>query len=604
MDWSTLSALADGLMVKMWITVPAVIDTMEVKESRGDDSLTYELKATYHYQVDGKDYSSDRVGLHTGADNIGDWHRRTYSRLDAERSQEKVVAYVNPRHPEQAYLAPDMRWGVIAFKGVLGLVFTAVGGGLFFGVVLGKGKNAKAPNAPEVTKRPYAESVADSPRAKLLGESGQGEADSENDDEDEDEDDDEDWKSTDPGEDFVANPPVYTGEQRILKHSHGQGIAFLAVFSLIWNGFSWTLLILLFHEFMEKAKHEPMMWMILLFPLAGVGMLWGLVNTIIRHLRYGVSTLEMATMPGILGGKFSGAVTCRGNLADSRSVEVALSCVRETSSVDSDGDRRTTSSTVWNDSYELRADSLPRTGGTTTIPVLFAVPYDQPMTGSAGNTRVNWKVNVTAVRPGADFNADWTVPVYRTRESQRGYQLESNPLTSFMLDPDPDDALNRSGVSIRSTAGGGKSWFFRPTPLRSGAPGCFMFILIFAAILTAMVAAKAPFIAMAVLALLIVASVAILLQMLLGRSEIRLENGVLSVNGGFAGFNKTATYPLANVQSIGQTNSMTSGDSVYYKLQFLMADSKKVTAGNQLKGQRLLDYLKTSVQSELNRQRR
>jgi hypothetical protein len=608
MTYMTLSTVFKSATVQGWRKVPTEIQEIHVEELRGSDSTTYQLQAKYTYQIDGRDYTGTKVGIHGGADNIGRWHHNTLARLEADRDQERAVAYVNPKDPNESYLAPDLRPGMVAFQAMFGVVFGAAGAAMLFGVAMKKKKTSldKLEDKGVILKRrePAAKAQsAVSPYRQDPKEQEEGEGD----DDDDDDEDDEDWEDDEDENDLYVDDgdvPAYSDKERILKYNPGKSIAFMAFFSLIWNGISWTLASVFFYQMIHKdGAKEPMIWVVLIFPLIGLFLIWSLVTSIIRNMRYGVSTLELATMPGVLGGKLSGAITCKGNLGDARGVEVSLSCVKESVTTDSDGDRRTSTTTQWNDSYELRSDSLPRVGGTTTIPVLFAVPYDQPMTGGSGRDRILWKVSVAAARPGADYDANWEVPVYRTKQSQRGYRLEENPLTSFMIDPSPEESLNRNGVTVRTTAGGGKSWYFRPTPIRSGAPGCLIFVGILGAILAATLLAKAQFIVVAIVGLLLLLSVAIFFHMLLGRAEIRIENGVLTINGGFAGFNSTKTFPLANVQSVNQSESMTSGDSVYYKLEFAMADGTKVRAGNQLKGQRLMDALKDSIDEELKKAR-
>src|SRR5688572_25012634 len=56
-----------------WVEVPAELVRVNLQEHDGDDATTYETTATYRYDYAGQTYTSDRVAIDSGADNVGDF---------------------------------------------------------------------------------------------------------------------------------------------------------------------------------------------------------------------------------------------------------------------------------------------------------------------------------------------------------------------------------------------------------------------------------------------------------------------------------------------------------------------------------------------------
>lgn len=121
-----------AIEVRGWQAVPAQILDAQLDESRSNKGgSTFSVKARYAYRVNGRDYEGTRVGLlDWGSDNIGDWHHRWHARLtEARQSEQPVPAWVDPRQPASALLDRQVRWGMMAFHSLFGVLFTGVGVG-------------------------------------------------------------------------------------------------------------------------------------------------------------------------------------------------------------------------------------------------------------------------------------------------------------------------------------------------------------------------------------------------------------------------------------------------------------------------------------------
>ena len=124
-----------------WVETPATIKSADLEVHHGDDNDTYKAVARYTYEYGGTVHESDRVCVVDEADNIGSYQKDLARELEGYlRSGKPTVCYVDPDDPARAVLRRDLRPGVIALKGGMGLVFASVGGGILIGAVFARKK--------------------------------------------------------------------------------------------------------------------------------------------------------------------------------------------------------------------------------------------------------------------------------------------------------------------------------------------------------------------------------------------------------------------------------------------------------------------------------
>ena len=125
----SVRTLVRAAAVKSWRETPATVLSCELR--RYDDSdggATYQVEATYQYRVDGVAYTGSRVSLHTGSDNVGDFHQRTYAALQRARDGvEATVCWVNPAAPADAVLVRKLRPEMLGFMQLFVLAFGGAG---------------------------------------------------------------------------------------------------------------------------------------------------------------------------------------------------------------------------------------------------------------------------------------------------------------------------------------------------------------------------------------------------------------------------------------------------------------------------------------------
>lgn len=73
MSFVVLRNLWTWTTVQQWVETPATLLQAEAERHAGDDGDSYRAVARYRYAVAGRQYESDRVGIHGGADNVGEF---------------------------------------------------------------------------------------------------------------------------------------------------------------------------------------------------------------------------------------------------------------------------------------------------------------------------------------------------------------------------------------------------------------------------------------------------------------------------------------------------------------------------------------------------
>ena len=89
----------------------------------GDDSDTYEAFAEYRYTFEGRSFTADRVGIASGADNIGSYQQEIGRNLQrAYANGDAILVWVNPEDPAQAIIDRGVQLALAAQVGKGGLV--------------------------------------------------------------------------------------------------------------------------------------------------------------------------------------------------------------------------------------------------------------------------------------------------------------------------------------------------------------------------------------------------------------------------------------------------------------------------------------------------
>jgi hypothetical protein len=355
-----------------WMEVPALILEAELEEHHGD-STTYRAVARYRYEVDGASFESTRLGWSSGRDNIGTWQQDRHRELVRARDEGRTLpARVNPAHPEEAILFPALRVGLVFFYGVFVLTF---GGGSLAMLVAGlrlrrrqRLLDAAPPEAPWMARA--------------------------------------DWAAG------------------LITSASRQQAAFAVLFATFWNLIAWPIVLLNGGDILRRGGGALMAF---LFPVVGLALAAWALREIRAAQRYGKAVFQMAAVPGVLGGRLAGLIRLPDTARPEAGFLITLRCVRSYRS-----GKHSRTEVLWTNERRLDVESLPLVDVGHALPVLFALPYDQPASGAwDGRGSIAWHLHVKGQQPGVDVDLMFEVPVFKTAESRPDFVLDERPIEAF-----------------------------------------------------------------------------------------------------------------------------------------------------------------------------
>jgi hypothetical protein len=363
--YSTAVSLFDARQMAGWQQTQGTLISAELSHHRSDDSTTYKAEARYRYSVNGVEYTGDRVAIHSGSDNIGDFQQQLGRQLQhLYRNQMPVPVYYSPSDPNEAVINRDIRWGMVGFNAIFIVVFGLSGLGLIiFGL---RGKR-----------------VIDTPEAA--------------------------------GKPWLARPEWV--DNRILSGAR-LGVYLFWFITIIWNALSIPATFAVADVWREAGA---LALLILLFPLVGIGLFYWTVKKTLEWRRFGHTPLTMDPFPGAIGGDVGGEIELNLPYLSGLVCEVSLSSVY--SYVSGSGKNRSRSEAVkWQDSGYAQVEPA---GRGMRLRFRFSVPQGlRPSEEETGNYYL-WRLNIKAEQPGIDLNRAYTIPVYATAGKSRFQSLDS-----------------------------------------------------------------------------------------------------------------------------------------------------------------------------------
>ncbi|HMP77598.1 MAG TPA: DUF3592 domain-containing protein [Kiritimatiellia bacterium] len=367
----SFASVREGRENQHWTPTPARLLETKLESRRSNKSVTHIVTARYTYEVDGRAYESDRVSLHTGADNIGNWHRGRAAELKkVERAGGSLTAYVNPADPGKAVLYRGARSELVLFYSGFGGLFTLVGLGFFFGGIASLRSGRR--------------------RARLEAEF--------------------------PGEPWRWRPGWSDG---VIPAANRTTVITLGVAAAMWNGMIGFILTLT----LTSSGRVPWAAVAIygVFGLIGLGLFAWAIREWRVYRRYGAASLHLASVPGVLGGKLAGVVALPG-YAEPDVYVTELRCERTVRR-----GKHSSTETLWKTERVLDAKKLPARVDGVQIPILFGIPIVLP----ASEYGVTWKLSVKGEQPGIDVALHFSVPVFRTAESHPDFQLDESSIARY-----------------------------------------------------------------------------------------------------------------------------------------------------------------------------
>jgi hypothetical protein len=510
-----------------WVEVPAELVSVDLQEHSGDDSTTYQATATYRYDYAGQSYTSHRVAIDKGSDNVGNFQQSLYYSLrSAHERLAQVTAYVDPQDPANAVLNRELRTGLLAMKMVFALVFGGVGFGLMFGARIG-GKKLAAENAL---------------REKF------------------------------PLEPWRWRPEWANG--RIAGSS--RSAAYVAIgFAVLWNLISLPLLYVLPGAIAGGNAAAAIGF---LFPLVGVGLAVWAIRAWLQLKRFKVATLALDRVPVALGGRLKGTIRVEAAVPVTDHFRLELACVE--SSVSGSGkNREHHERMLWQKQWRVPRQQCQIGLQLTTIPVDTAVPNDQPETTSDDSSaEIGWRLDVTGECPGPDFWSRFELPVFtKAAEPTAAEPASSAAGSPHELQPRALDAL---GIGYERLPQGGEAWTFRRGRNKGVARGTTAFAALWTAVCGVLFVLDAPLLFKIVFPLSDAIIIWFALEEWLTEYRVTLDRGLLTLSR--RGFLARAPIeiPVKWIRGVQAKVGMQAGNKLYYNLEVETADAKHTAASS------------------------
>ena len=545
-------------LAQSWEETPARILEAGLE---GDDSVR--ATARYTYTFGGQAYTGTRVSFYNVADNIGSFQRDVHQELsrhvapagpDAAEALERdprapagplFRCYVNPHQPAEAVLYRAVRVPMLLFQLVFTLAFGGVGFGLLFGSRLAARRAARtAARARQFPGEP--------------------------------------WKWRD---DWAAG----------LLRADRSSARFLTFFALFWNAVSWPLAYFAVRD--GVAQGHRIALLALLFPLVGSGLAVAALREFLRVRRFGGATLQLATQPGVIGGKLAGLVRIPAKIRPRAGFHLRLICVRRVTS-GSGEDRRTDEVTVWEHEQVLATDAL-KDPTQTALPVLFAIPYGQPPTDPDSPTPVLWRLEVSAQNPGLDLRVRFELPVFVTAESAPDFQLDDAPLQPYRAAIDPGTELRTARVRIEQTARG-TIFHFPPARFPGQALAVTLFALIWTGVVAGMAYARVkgngpPWFFVGIFGFFDVFILWGFLDAWLGCGRIEVDRGVLRWRKGLFGLGSRGEMPAGQPLVLEVVRGAQSGNALRYHVAVRRPDGRSTKISREMPDQRSAEILQAEL---------
>lgn len=373
---SIIPSLYLAVAAPHWPQVPAQLEYANLSTHRGDDSTSYLAEARYRYQINGISYVSDRVGIATSADNVGDWQYNTARRLESlYASNQPVTAYVNPSNPEKAILFPQMRWGLFAFKMIFVVVFGGFGAGMMFAAFV------KSPSARIAS-----------------GQKGQ------------------------PVKQQSHSDAIYSGARAKFW--------IMLVMSLVFTAISVAVSLVIPEEYQSGNKA---VLLVLIFPLASLFMVVTTIKEARQLLRFGRSPLVLSPSPAGIGGHLNATIDINTPYKAGQHYRVTLCCVnrRRTGS----GKNSSTSETIKWVEEGIAYTELSQSGG-TRLRFAFNIPEHLPETEPASRNYHFWRLDLEAEIGRSMIQRSFDVPVQKVHSPAPAtrYLATENPMMPALND--------------------------------------------------------------------------------------------------------------------------------------------------------------------------
>lgn len=367
------------------------------------------------------------------------------------------------------------------------------------------------------------------------------------------------------------------------------------IFATLWNLISLPGAYFAVRAALYEGK--PAAFVALLFPLVGTWLLVRAIQATRHYRKYGISRLELSTIPGLIGHSLAGSVRATLALQPAEDFQVTLTCVRRVTTR-SGKSSSTSESLLWQEERRVRGEQIRDFAGMgTSIPVSFALPADAvPCDAGDPNNRVLWRLQVSASVPGVDYDSTFEVPVFRTAASDQPPSAEGKRPGS---DPSPLAAYHQpadSRIAVTTNRRGTEIVF--PAARNPGpAAALTVFLFIWWGALGIQLYLRAPIIFPIVTTLFGLLIMIGVLDLWLKVSRVTVDAGTVTVASGYLYPGRERRLAAGEIAAVTAEIGMQSGKTPYYDVMIRRKDGKKLAAGRSVRDKREAEWLAATIRS-------
>ena len=187
------------------------------------------------------------------------------------------------------------------------------------------------------------------------------------------------------------------------------GLYVICVFAIVWNLIS--LSIVFNDDIIHQTPDTPEKFAVLLFPLIGLVLIISAIRSIVSWRKFGSTPLTLDPFPSALGGHLGGFIETNIPYNEALNFKVTAQCIKSYMS-GTDKNRSRNEKSVWQSEGICFSEPHKKM---TRLSFRFSPPNTLPESEEKCNKTYHlWRINIECKLPGADFNRQFEVPVYKS----------------------------------------------------------------------------------------------------------------------------------------------------------------------------------------------
>lgn len=380
--------------------------------------------------------------------------------------------------------------------------------------------------------------------------------------------------AAEPERPWLWRPDWASGE---IVSSQGGLALVLWIFALFWNAISWTVAPLA----LADSEADPVVWIVILFPLIGLLLLGLAIGSSLRARRFGRNVLILETRPGVIGGELVGRIVSARPVEIESDLSLRLACLNVVTT--SNGkNSSTTEHLLWESNRTIGPEAVVQNAaGGSEIPVRFVIPWGQRASDpNRGNNRIVWRVEARADLVGADYDHRFEVPVFVTEDSDRTL-TEAAPQAIDLAEAERRGSPGpRSRIGLRRLADGAIELDFPAGRNPAVVAVLGVMALIWAGVCFALSKSDAPIIFPIVFSLFEALILLGFFHLLVAAALIHVRRDGIGYEKRVLGMVRRGWHARPEIRDLAVDVGAQSGNRAYHRLRLELVDGRRITLGD------------------------